>query len=87
MGLTWPGTMVRSSRLGLTWAYVDWLAGCPQVKRPEPTFPGLLRAVRGELFYGYYLSAGIMMREDNGPAVPEPARRAALSSCRHDPVR
>ena len=40
-----------------------------------------------ELFYGYYLSAGIMMREENGPAVPEFARRATVSSCRHDPVR
>ena len=28
-----------------------------------------------------------MMPEENGPAVPELARRAALSSCRHDPVR
>ncbi len=40
-----------------------------------------------ELFYGYYLSAAIMMAEENGPAVPEFARRASLSSCRHDPVR
>ena len=40
-----------------------------------------------ELFYGYYFSAGIMVPEENGPAVPELARRAALSSCRHDPVR
>ena len=40
-----------------------------------------------ELFYGYYLSAGIMMPDENGPAVPELARRATLSSCRHDPVR
>jgi hypothetical protein len=39
------------------------------------------------LFYGYYLSAGIMTREENGPAVPELARRATASSCRHDPVR
>jgi hypothetical protein len=46
----------------------------------------LLRS-QDELFYGYYLSAGIMMREENGPAVPEFARRAMLSSCRHDPVR
>jgi hypothetical protein len=46
----------------------------------------LLRSV-DELFYGYYLSAGIMMREENGPAVPELARRATVSSCRHDPVR
>ena len=28
-----------------------------------------------------------MMPDENGPAVPELARRAALSSCRHDPVR
>ena len=40
-----------------------------------------------ELFYGYYLSAGIMMPGENGPAVPELARRATVSSCRHDPVR
>jgi hypothetical protein len=46
----------------------------------------LLRT-QDELFYGYYLSAGVMMPEENGPAVPELARRATLSSCRHDPVR
>ncbi len=40
-----------------------------------------------ELFYGYYFSAAIMMPGENGPAVPEFARRASLSSCRHDPVR
>ncbi len=46
----------------------------------------LLRT-QDELFYGYYLSAGVMMHEENGPAVPELARRATVSSCRHDPVR
>jgi hypothetical protein len=46
----------------------------------------LLRS-EDELFYGYYLSAGIMTGEENGPAVPEFARRATVSSCRHDPVR
>ena len=46
----------------------------------------LLRS-QDELFYGYYLPAAIMMRGENGPAVPEFARRATLSSCRHDPVR
>ncbi len=46
----------------------------------------LLRS-EDELFFGYYLSAAIMMPEETGPAVPELARRAALSSCRHDPVR
>ena len=46
----------------------------------------LLRS-QDELFYGYYPSAGIMMPEENGPPVPELARRATVSSCRHDPVR
>jgi hypothetical protein len=46
----------------------------------------LLRRI-DELFYGYYLSAAIMMPGENGPAVPEFARRATVSSCRHDPVR
>jgi hypothetical protein len=46
----------------------------------------LLRS-QDELFYGYYLSAGIMMPEENGAAVPELARRATVSSPRHDPVR
>jgi hypothetical protein len=46
----------------------------------------LLRT-QDELYWGYYLSAGVMMPEENGPAVPELARRATLSSCRHDPVR
>ena len=40
-----------------------------------------------ELFFGWYLSDGVMTGEENGPAVPELARRAAVSSCRHDPVR
>ena len=39
-----------------------------------------------ELFFGYYLSAGIMMPEEHGRAVPEYARRITLSSCRQDPV-
>ena len=46
----------------------------------------LLRS-EDELFYGYYLSACVMMPDENGPAVPELARRMTLSSCRHDPVR
>ena len=46
----------------------------------------LLRS-QDELFYGYYFSAGIMMAEENGPAVPEFARRMTLSSCCHDPAR
>ena len=39
----------------------------------------LLRS-QDELFYGYYLSAGVMMPEENRAAVPELARRATVSS-------
>ena len=46
----------------------------------------LLRS-QDELFCGYYFSAGTMTPGENGPAVPELARRMTLSSCRHDPVR
>jgi hypothetical protein len=45
-----------------------------------------LRRDEDELFFGYYLPAAVMTREENGPAVPELARRMTLSSCRHDPV-
>ena len=79
---------------------VDW-TGLESFSRPPPhgtsdcADPEASRGHRknnllrseDELFYGYYLSAGVMMPGENGPAVPEFARRAALSSCRHDPVR
>ena len=40
-----------------------------------------------ELFFGYYASAGTMMREEHGPPVPELARRMTVCSCHHDPAR
>ena len=39
-----------------------------------------------ELFFGYYLSDAITVPDEQGPPVPELARRVTLSSCRHDPV-
>jgi hypothetical protein len=42
---------------------------------------------KGEMFFGYYLSAATMTREENGPAVPELARRMTLTSCALDPAR
>jgi hypothetical protein len=79
---------------------VDW-TGLDSFSRPPPARGGdcadreaswghrknnLLRS-EDELFFGYYFSAGIMMPEETGAAVPELARRATVSSCRHDPVR
>ena len=31
------------------------------------------------MFFGYYLSLAVMTREENGPPVPELARRMTLS--------
>jgi hypothetical protein len=45
-----------------------------------------LRHDEDELFFGYYLSAGVMTADEQGPPVPELARRMTLSSCRRDPV-
>jgi hypothetical protein len=45
-----------------------------------------LRHDEDELFFGYYLSAAVMVPDEQGPPVPELARRMTLSSCRHDPV-
>jgi len=42
---------------------------------------------KDELFYGYYVSAGTMVTEENGPPVPELARRMTLTTCHLDPAR
>jgi hypothetical protein len=42
---------------------------------------------RGEMFFGYYLSAATMTADEHGPPVPELARRMTLSSCHLDPAR
>jgi hypothetical protein len=42
---------------------------------------------KGEMFFGYFLSAAVMVADEEGPAVPELARRITLSGCDHDPVR
>ena len=84
-----------SSSLAVDWTDMETFSRPPPAKGGECADPeaswghrknNLLRS-QDELFYGYYLSAGIMMPGENGPPVPELARRAALSSCRHDPVR
>jgi hypothetical protein len=42
---------------------------------------------KGEMFYGYYLSAAVMAADEHGPPVPELARRMTLTSCGLDPAR
>ena len=84
-----------STSLAVDWTDLESFSRPPAAKGgpcadPEASWGhrknNLLRS-ENELFYGYYLSAGVMVPAENGPAVPELARRAAVSSCRHDPVR
>jgi hypothetical protein len=84
-----------SASLAVDWTDLDSFSrppprGTSDCADPEASWGhrknNLLRS-QDELFYGYYLSAGVMTPEENGPAVPEFARRATVSSPRHDPVR
>jgi hypothetical protein len=84
-----------SSSLAVDWTDLESFSRPPPAKGGDCADPeaswghrknNLLRR-EDELFFGYYFSAGMMMPDENGPPVPELARRATASSCRHDPVR
>jgi hypothetical protein len=84
-----------SDSLAVDWTDMDSFSRPPPARGgpcadPEASWGhrknNLLRS-ENELFFGYYFSAAIMMPAEHGPAVPELARRATVSSCRHDPVR
>ena len=40
----------------------------------------------GEMFFGYYMSAAVMVADENGPAVPGLARRITAGNSSHDPA-
>jgi len=42
---------------------------------------------KGEMFFGWFLSAAVMTADEHGPAVPELARRMTVTSCHLDPAR
>ncbi len=84
-----------STSPAVDWTDMESFSRPPPARGGDCADPGAWRGHRknnllrseGELSCGYYFSAAIMMRDEDGPAVPEFARRAALSSCQHDPVR
>jgi hypothetical protein len=41
---------------------------------------------QGEMFFGYYMSAAVMVADENGEPVPELARRITVASSSHDPA-
>jgi hypothetical protein len=84
-----------SASLAVDWTDLETFSRPPPAKGgncadPEASWGhrrnNLLRS-QDELFYGYYLSAGTMEREENGPDIPELTRRMTMCSCRHDPAR
>jgi hypothetical protein len=40
---------------------------------------------KDESFFGFFLQAATMVRQEDGPPVPELARRIGLRACQHDP--
>jgi hypothetical protein len=84
-----------STSLAVDWTDLDSFSrppprGTRDCADPEASWGhrknNLLRS-ENELFYGYYLSAGVMMPEEDGPPVPELARRATVSGWRPAPGR
>jgi len=90
-----PGHKDASTALAVDWTDVETFSrpprhGTTKCADPEASWghrTSNLPGPRGEMFFGYYLSAATMVREENGPAVPELARRMTLTSCRLDPAR
>jgi hypothetical protein len=90
-----PGRKDTSSALAVDWTDLETFSRPPPAKGgpcadPEASWghrKNNLPGPRDELFFGYYLSAATMMPDENGPPIPELARRITLTSCRHDPAR
>jgi hypothetical protein len=84
-----------SAALAVDWTDVETFARPPRhgttgCADPEASWGhrnSNLPGPKGDMFFGYYLSAATMTAEEKGPAVPELARRMTLSSCALDPVR
>jgi len=84
-----------STALAVDWTDVETFSRPPRHATTECADPEAswghrtsnLPGPKGELFFGYYHSAGTMVREETGPPVPELARRMTLTTCHLDPVR
>jgi hypothetical protein len=81
-----------SSALAIDWTDLDAWALPPHTGQvgADPDASWGHRAshaigVTDELFYGYYPQVATMVSEDDGPAVPELARRLLVTSCHVDP--
>jgi len=84
-----------STSLAVDWTDVEaWSRPVPAGKPGSGTDPearwghrNVNRKIQeGEMFFGFYLSAAVMTKDENGPAVPELARRLTVASSSHDPA-
>jgi hypothetical protein len=84
-----------STSLAVDWTDVEaWARPVPAAAAGTGTDPearwghrNVVNAVQeGEMFFGYYLSAATMVSDENGPPVPELARRITVCSSAHDPA-
>jgi hypothetical protein len=84
-----------SSALAADWTDVETWSRPPRRGSTECADPEAswghrnsnLPGPKGEMFFGYFLSAAVMAAEEDGPAMPELARRMTLTSCHLDPAR
>jgi hypothetical protein len=84
-----------SAALAVDWTDVETFSrpprrGTTKCAGPEASWghrTSNLPGPRGEMFFGFYLSAATMMAGEHGPPVPELARRMTLTSCHLDPAR
>jgi hypothetical protein len=82
-----------STSLALDWSDIEAFARPPSSDDEAGADPEASWGHRSagstttDLFFGYFLSAAVMVHDEESPAVPELVRRMTLSSCRTDPVR
>ena len=84
-----------STALAVDWTDVETFSRPPPHGTRDCADPEAWRGHRSgggpgqdsELFFGYYLSAGTMMREEHRLPVPELTRRMTVCSCDTDPAR
>ncbi len=90
-----PASPDASSSLAADWTDVETWSRPPRHGGTECADPEAhwghrnsnLPGPKGEMFFGYYLSILNMVRDEDGPPVPELARRMTAGGCDHDPVR
>ena len=90
-----PGHKETTSALAVDWSDLETFSCPPPAKGGDCADPqaswghrrGDGPGQKDELFFGYYLSAATMVREENGPPVPELARRITLTTCHLDPAQ